>query len=132
VVPEGLCPEGLPKGHRPEGATRVGRRGRSDVSEAGPGGESSTPGRSGPFPLPNRPVRRGACSSVGGYRRQGSVLVATAGKAGPGSGDPAPTVRGAPRVASPVEVPLGSEPGDPRKPMRESNPSWACKGLGAQ
>lgn len=30
-LPEGLCPEGLPEGHRLEGAMRVCHRGRSDV-----------------------------------------------------------------------------------------------------
>ena len=42
--------------------------------------------------------------TVPGGRRHG-MLVAMAGKAGPGSGDPAPTVHGAPRVAPPAAMP---------------------------
>ncbi|XP_029165343.1 uncharacterized protein LOC114936336 [Nylanderia fulva] len=38
-LPEGHSPEGLPKGQCPEGTTRVGRRGRSDIFEAGLNGE---------------------------------------------------------------------------------------------
>lgn len=51
----------------------------------------------------------------------GEWLAATAGKAGPGSGDPVPTVRGVPlgypRVANGSTVPTGSEMWEPRKPF---------------
>jgi len=54
--------------------------------------------------------------------------VATAGKARPGSGDLAPSVRGTPRVAPPPAVPTRSEAWDPRKPTGALKPPWVSKG----